>query len=298
MNGSKIGSRVRLATVRTLLRLYRWARRARGSDSDRYVYDVLNAGPLNRFCTAAAISHNCLFWLTRNTKMLHLLAQGMDLYEAHARMYKGYCDPRPLKKVDPTLRKECKCAFLGLGYRMGPGRYREAAAAATGVTMSLEKAKEDVYSYRDANPAVVGLWNQFDEMIRSDSQLNVQFPSRRTVTYRDVRFNPEIDDRGKPRGWEARFLLGGPHYKVHGGVLVENLVQGVAREVFAHCLKNVERAGLYVIHHAHDELTVEVPDDSVEECKQGLIRAMATPPSWMPGLPLASEVIVAKRYEK
>lgn len=246
-----------------------------------------------------AIEPRVLGWLTGNKSVLQMLASGMDVYEIHARAYKGFTGSVPLKIANPELRKAIKPERIGLDYGLGPRGFRKSAAS-IGVHYTAEESEQIVYNYREKNPGVTGLWGRFDEMIRSagGEPIEVVYPSGRKVTYRDVRWNPEIGDYGKPIGWQARFLLGGPFHSVRGPKLVENLTQGVSREVFAHCLRRVEEAGLPVVHHVHDEATVEIEDKDAEDAKQEMIRIMSTAPDWMPGLPLASEAKLFKRYEK
>ena len=97
-------------------------------------------------------------------------------------------------------------------------------------------------------------------------------------------------------GPRHRFAVrGGPGQPV---LIAHNCTQAVAREVFADKILDIERVGIPVVHHAHDELTVEVPDDRAQEALETITRIMATTPDWIPGLPLASDGFIAKRYEK
>lgn len=255
------------------------------------------------------IEPRVLSWLSKNQKMLDFFRAGYDAYEAAARATKGYADPRPLKQVDPALRQRCKIETLGLGYRMGWSRLK-GQAEGFGMKLVEAEARRIVDEYRAQNQGVVDLWKRFDVLVESvgemvrlgktgeEVEIRVKLPSGRTVRYWEPRWNPTKGENGKPRGWEVRFGLGGSYYKVHGGVLVENVTQAVAREVFADKILDIEKAGIEIVHHAHDELTAEVPDDRAEEALETMTRIMATTPDWIPGLPLASDGFIAKRYEK
>ena len=262
---------------------------------------ILIPRPGHTFLTAdlSQIEMRVLALLTGNTEMLRQMATGMDVYEVHARTFKGYTDPAPLKKKDPALRQICKVENLGLQFGMSATRYRDVAAS-VGLQLTVRQAEDAVRAYRESSPKVVAFWNTLSNLIRntSNGEVAVTMPSGRRIRYEDVVFDPTVGERGKPKGWTARFLRGGPRYRLHGPLLTENLTQAGARDCFADKILLAERAGLPVVHHAHDELTVEVPDDSIEEGTRELSRIMSLSPTWAPHLPLASEIVSGKHYAK
>lgn len=262
---------------------------------------ILVPRPGHVFLTAdlAQIEMRVLALLTGNQEMLKLLATGMDPYETHARIFKGYRDPGPLKKVNPSLRQACKAENLGLGYYMGARRYRDVAAS-VGVALTLAQAQEAVDTFRASNPRLTAFWERLGNLIRntSDRTIEVTLPSGRTTRYEGIVFDNSVGEGGKPKGWVAQFLKGGPRYRIHAGILTENLTQATAREVFAEKIPACEQAGLPVVHHAHDELTVEVPEEQAQEAERELNRIMSSSPNWAPELPLGSEIVKAKHYAK
>ena len=80
------------------------------------------------------------------------------------------------------------------------------------------------------------------------------------------------------------------------GLWIENVVQAIARDVFAEAMLRLEAAGYPIILHVHDEIVAEVPDDfgSEEEFRQ-LITA---PPPWADGMPIAAKVRNGSRFIK
>lgn len=80
--------------------------------------------------------------------------------------------------------------------------------------------------------------------------------------------------------------------------MTENVVQALARDVFADCLLRAEAAGLRVTWSVHDELICEVPEDQAEDGLAMLLEIMSTPPEWIPDLPLAAEGSIENRYTK
>jgi hypothetical protein len=69
-----------------------------------------------------------------------------------------------------------------------------------------------------------------------------------------------------------------------GLLIVHNCVQAVARDILAHAIVNLERAGYPVVLHVHDEIVSEVPEGfgTIEEFE----RIMSTMPDWATGWPL------------
>lgn len=88
--------------------------------------------------------------------------------------------------------------------------------------------------------------------------------------------------------WVRRFA--------HGGVLTENVIQALCRDILANANLNLEQAGFPVILHVHDESGSEVPTNTrtLDEFK----RVMTIPPWWADGFPIAAAGWVGERYKK
>jgi DNA polymerase len=85
---------------------------------------------------------------------------------------------------------------------------------------------------------------------------------------------------------------------MHGGILTENVIQALARDVFADCLLRLDEAGIEVILHAHDEAVCLVDTDKAEEKLKQITEIMSTAPAWMKELPQAAEGKTCERYTK
>src|SRR5262249_5138122 len=72
------------------------------------------------------------------------------------------------------------------------------------------------------------------------------------------------------------------------GTLVENVVQGTARDLLAAALLRFEARGLPSIFHCHDEMVIEAPEGSVSEAE--VLAILLERPVWAANLPLGGKV--------
>jgi DNA polymerase len=85
---------------------------------------------------------------------------------------------------------------------------------------------------------------------------------------------------------------------VWGGVICENVVQAVARDIFMDCCLRIEGEGIPILMRIHDEVVCLVPLDQAEGYLQAILNIMSTPPEWADGLPLAAEGSLSLVYKK
>jgi DNA polymerase len=83
---------------------------------------------------------------------------------------------------------------------------------------------------------------------------------------------------------------------VYGGIWVENIVSGIARDLLAEAMLRPETSGYPIVLHVHDEIVAEVAQnfDSTEQ----FTRLMTQRPSWALNLPIAASVWTGPRYRK
>jgi DNA polymerase len=82
----------------------------------------------------------------------------------------------------------------------------------------------------------------------------------------------------------------------YGGLWVENVVSGIARDLLADAMLRIEAAGYLIVLHVHDEVVAEVPEGfgSAEE----FTRLMTRNPSWALELAIAAKAWTGSRYTK
>lgn len=169
-------------------------------------------------------------------------------------------------------------------------------------TVYGQQSRALVRNFRESNPLIVALWNSMEEQLRGavGSDLSIELPSGRCMTYRKVRqerrkFTDPDDDTKKIEKLCYTAEIGGRRYVLYGGLIVENITQAVARDVFAHNMLLCEDAGIRALFTVHDE---DVPEVRQEFDSAQITRIMSTTPSWIPGLPVGAETKDTNRYLK
>ena len=120
--------------------------------------------------------------------------------------------------------------------------------------------------------------------------LYLTLPSGRSIAYPQARLIPsKLEDappdilfKDNSRGaWTDR--------RAWFGTLVENVVQGAARDVLAAAIVRLEMQGIPVVLSVHDEVVIEVPLDS-PLTEDVFLSLVLTPPHWAAEIPLAGKV--------
>src|SRR5262245_2498479 len=170
-----------------------------------------------------------------------------------------------------------------------------------------------IRQWRDAHPAIRTFWHELAQAARvairigrpilvapaprppiiatfDGYALTLTLPSGRTIVYPGAHLtpntkfedgDPDIEFFDNARGqWKP--------VRAWFGTLVENVVQGTARDLLAAALLRFEARGLPVVFHCHDEVVIEVPEDTVSE--QDVLANLLEPPAWALDLPLGGKV--------
>ena len=266
-------------------------------------------------CDFSAIEARVLAWLAGEDWVLSAFREGKDIYcETASQMFHV-----PVEKHgrNAALRQKGKIAVLALGYQGGTGALDKMGGARLGMTQAEEA--ETVKRWRNANPAIVDLWAAVENAARtccsSDSviQLNmkhvslvfamykdtmtVRLPSGRLLCYKDMAVRYEqrmgkdsLSYKGvnqTTRKWEITYT--------HGGKLVENITQAVARDCLAWAMTLIDKVPIPIVFHVHDEVICEVPSPDylsrIEYCFSQI-------PPWAIGLPLKGAGYTTDYYKK
>lgn len=242
------------------------------------VYDIRNAGPQHRYTAEGVLVHNC--------------------------GYRG---------------------GVGAMLAMGGRKVLPPNAPEDEVRRRL---KEIVDAWRNHSPAVRRFWSQLERIINTGGAVDtglisievkgqdryVWLPSKRPIVYRGLtrRWKQPLDVDGTPLG-PARLVphvlnTGGdrarvPYKPLHGGIITENIVQAVARDILVLALRNLEEAGWPVVTHIHDEVVCEIPADKRTLDEDVLVaevsEIMCRPPYWADDdLVIKAAGYTCRRYHK
>jgi DNA polymerase len=273
---------------------------------------VLDVGDYN------AIEARVLFWLAGDEDGLQAFREGRDLYKEQATdIFK-----KVIADITDSERFLGKQVVLGCGFQMGGPKFKTHCFN-LGADIPLKLATAAVASYRAKFKAVVRYW----ELVRRASIAAVQNPGKKyTVLERTTwwvhggflwcklpsgrrlaYYHPTVQYDQTPWGEKRPVLY---HWgvnsmtkkwerqKTYGGKLVENVVQGTARDVMAAAALRVEAAGPWrIVLTVHDELAAERPMDTLES-EADFLALMEQLPDWAEGLPVRVEGYSSKRYRK
>ena len=240
---------------------------------------------------------------------------GPDLYRlSYARAFGLEPD-----QVTSQQRQIGKTMELAMGYQGGVGAF-QTMARGMGVVVSDERADDLKRAWREAHPAIVRSWYEVGDAavaavgspgmvvpalsgrvsyIVANGFLFCRLPSMRVLAYAAPRLiRDEVFNR-----WQVEFggvnsltKKWGPQ-KLYGGLQIENIIQGTARDVMAEGMFRLEARGDYpIVLTVHDEVLCETPEDrgSVGEFKT----ILSQPPKWAAALPTAVSAWRDKRYVK
>jgi len=130
---------------------------------------------------------------------------------------------------------------------------------------------------------------------RDSNCLSLVLPNGRPLFYYDLTISEGETPWGTPN-----YSLQIEGLNVHGGLLLENIIQGLCRDLLAeHMLEISGKLKLAkIVLHVHDEIGVESLDETLNFNKELIESICKTPPKWMEGFPLSYEIMITKFYRK
>jgi DNA polymerase len=220
---------------------------------------------------------------------------------------------------DDKARKPGKTCDLAFGYAGGERSWRVFAGDEAS-SAEVERIKR---AWREAHPKTVAFWYELEAAavravnnpgtVQSVNKrvafcfrapfLRMRLPNGRCLAYpfpclEEGKFgNQQIVFKDSKFG---KFI----ENRAWCGLLTENVVQAVARDLLVAAMQRLEAAGYPIIMHVHDEIVAEVPIGigSAEE----FARIMSEVPTWAEGLPVTvkahngprfCEILEAERIE-
>lgn len=268
----------------------------------------------------SAIEARVISWLAGEQWRLEVFKTHGKIYEASASQMFGVPIER-IKKGNPeyALRQKGKVAELALGYQGGAGALINMGALDMGIPE--DDLPDIVQRWRDTNKRICDLWYKMNssavEAISTGSSvgvgrllvsceydavheveyLTVLLPSGRKLYYNSPQIGenkwggPSISYMGMDQTTKKWKRI-----ETYGGKLVENCVQAVARDCLAQAIENLEKEGLPVVFHIHDEVVIDCRADTAT--LDDVVNIMSRPIPWAPGLPLNADGWVGEFFKK
>lgn len=161
--------------------------------------------------------------------------------------------------------------------------------------------------YRRTYPKIKALWRSCEDVIELMAQPGLDDVVRMTFGCFKVIRQGIV----KPNGLVLRYpgLRRGPHgwtymggdsgrerVKIYGGLLTENLVQSIARDIVAEQAMRVRADGYKLGTTTHDEVVAVTPEPEALRALERMIAHMRQPPTWCADLPLNAEGGYARSY--
>lgn len=183
------------------------------------------------------------------------------------------------------------------GYGMGPNKF----ASFSG--LPAEEAEVAVRTYRNKMSSVVKFWRSLDKDMAMAYTLGETFtldlPSGRSMGYGKLKRMKEAGSLNRFRYIGKMIRMGKVRdFSLWGGILTENLSQGLARDIFSDMMLRVGDAGYKIVMHVHDEMVVEVAEEDSEQALIDILSIMHTAPEWISDIPVAAEGHILDLYSK
>jgi DNA polymerase len=244
-------------------------------------------------CDSSQIEARVLAWLAGQNDVVEAFAQKRDIYCEDATKAFG----RTITKKDEMERFVGKTMRLGLGYGTGATKLHSTLKLG-GATISEDRCKDLVNSWRQHNNKITELWRKCDDALRDMmnwgpeskpyalgeheclwvTKTGILLPNNLYIRYGNLRMH-----EGKAI-YDSRK---GP-VNIWGGSVVENVVQALARIVIGEQML-AANAEYPVVLTVHDAIVCLVPEDSIDQGLARIVEIMSNPPRWGQSLPVACE---------
>jgi DNA polymerase len=204
--------------------------------------------------------------------------------------------------INGELRQKGKVAELACGYGGAAGALISMGALEMG--LSEDELPGLIDDWRTANPHIVQFWWDVekaamdtvkDHRERNVGRIGFQFyantlwvvlPSGRKLAYIKPRLQPNRFGRMAMTFESLNAANKWSRGETYSGKLVENCTQSTARDLLAEAMWRMERAGLDIVGHVHDEVILEVPKGTITV--EDVCSIMNQNPVWANGLVLSS----------
>jgi DNA polymerase bacteriophage-type len=259
------------------------------------------------------IEARMLAWWADEESLLEMFANKVDIYSVYGSKIYGRPIDRKRKEIDPDTGEEVlpdylaghvgKTSVLGLGYQMGPNKFKDTleggALGGPPVFMDFEQCHHIVHNvYRAENPNIVAAWNECNTVLEQMFCLpegesypwrhlqvergRLRLPNGMYLNYPGLRWVQEEHEKyGQWEYWQGNYYT-----KIYPGKLTENIIQALARIVIGAqmlkvnaFLKTIDPIAR-VLLTVHDEIICLLPADRAAQLMEIILEMMRVPPDW------------------
>lgn len=234
-----------------------------------------------------------------------------DVYRLFAAALFGK-DPDQITKIERFIGKQC---ILGLGYGLGDEKFTRSIPILAWNQLKVrlpytpEEGKAAVTLYRTKNFHIANTWKLLNTMginalytgqewrwgpvlFRKEE---IVLPNGMKLYYHNLR-----KEAGGRFGTEWVFDYAGKKKRCYGGMLLENIVQALARiitmEAAVRVRKRLAKLKIPMALQVHDELVFVVKKEHEQVTRMVLEYELKQRPEWLPNIPLNCEVGSGPNY--
>jgi len=224
--------------------------------------------------------------------------------------------------VTDDQRRIAKNLVLGCGFQLGWRKFI-VYCAKNDMVIDEQLSKHAVGAFREKHKEVVQYWEDVNRcaissvrnsgrrihlrqisFLTNKEYLTVRLPSGRDLYYPEpqVGMKEVKSTKGKVIKIVPELSFMDEHFgkwmrsATYGGRLVENIVQGTARDILLTGALNAERAKYPIVLQVHDELLAEV--ENHEGNLQELEKIVCNMPPWVKECPINAKGFEVQRYRK
>lgn len=293
--------------------LYAGAHTGRHTGTDGFNMQNLKKGSDLRACVRSPKGHKLLVadlaqielrvnaWWCGETWLVEALRAGRDVYCELASGIFG----RTITKADEQERFIGKTGELSLGFSAGSAKFH-GTLESYGLDVDVGLAEVAVAQFRAKHPAIVRRWKELRGLVipvlageMSPTEINgvyfekgrATLPSGRSLWYPELELNEEGEWTYLFRGRGKPFLK-----RLWHGLLLENVVQAMAYDVFMFHARMLEESTYHPVMVVHDETAFVIPENAVERVMESVLAVQSITPGWCKDLPVKGEADYGDTY--
>lgn len=270
-------------------------------------YDILNCGPRNRFVVSGVIVHNCGYrgGVGAMIKM-GALKEGLTEKEL-PEIVKAWREASPKivglwKQCETAAKSAIKFPTREFTFGVGCSFYTKKISGERFLFMSLPSKRLIAYPRPDIKQQLV--WQEVKKVktpegvkVEKGDWKKLLTPTESQVQkimaiYPEARITDVITFHGK--------IPNSAHWgtiSTHGGVFVENCIQGIAADFMAHGAINAESKGYEIVALIHDEALAHYYPEKGQSLEE-FTKLLVALPDWAEGMPLSADGDIVKFYKK